>query len=262
MKKLLLTALLIVSFTLSLIAQQVQTSGGISVSLESTRVIGDRLLISGKMTADKVIRAMNLKLSVIDSDGDGHDLKVIWWGGKKESSIISFDKELQPGIPYSFDFSIETQSKNMNPITAILLNIRDWTHSADIKMQFKDIPVPVKADPNLKPGVMEIGKDIYLKWVKAEESASGLKINFVVENKANKDQEMSFRSYSNGKIIDKDGNIYEAALTLKDAVTFPSKTPIAGSISIKQPIKMADVIMVQFESGYFKYSVKDLTFAK
>ena len=262
MKRTLLTVALILGLALCINAQQTQTSGHMTMKIESTRVIGNRLLVSGKISVDKLFRLMNLKVSLIDSDGDTHELKEMWWGGKNESSIMSFDRELQPDIPYSFDFSIDTQNKNMNPVTAMLVAARDWTNDINMKMQFKDIPVPITPDANLKPGVVEISKDVYLKWTKAEESATGLKINFVIENKSNKDQEMSIRSYSNAKIIDKEGNVYDASLTPNERVVFPSNTPIAGSISIKQALKMADVIMVQFESYHFKYSVRDITFSK
>ncbi|NDV95330.1 hypothetical protein D0T84_10410 [Dysgonomonas sp. 521] len=256
MKRNLLLVLFSTVLALGVMAQQEQTSGNLIIKVESTRVIGDQLLVSGKMFANKEFRIMNLKTSIVAADGDAHKLSGLWWGGKS-TYLSSFDQTLQPDIPYSFDFAFATQNKDMNPVTAMLIDARDWTNKIDMKFNFKAINVPLNEDPNLTPGTMEIGKNIYLTWKKYEESATGLTINFVIENKSNKDQEMSFRSYSNARIIDKEGNIYEGTLTLRDRVEFPSGTPKAASVSIKEKIKMSEVKMVQFESGDFKYSVKD-----
>lgn len=261
MKKQLLSVLLCCIIALGLSAQEIQTSGNLTVRIESTRIIGDRLLVSGKMSVNKEVRLMNINVNAVVADGDSHTMRELWWGGKV-ASISAFDKTLQPDIPYSFDFAIATQNKNMNPVTAILVDIRDWTSGTNLKLTFKDIKVPmISASSTASQGV-EIDKNIYLKWTKNEETAAGLKINFVVTNLSNKDMEMTFRSFDNAKIIDKEGSVYNGTLSFKDNVNFPAGTPISGFISIKEPVKMSDVIMIQFESRYFKYSIKDIPVAK
>lgn len=259
MKRILLAVLCSVVSVFGLSAQVVQTTGPLTISLESTRIIGDRMVVSGKMTVDREVRLRLMTANAITTEGDSHSPANMMFGGK-EVSISTFDQIFQAGIPYSFDIYFETQNMNMDPVAALMIDIRDHGAGVGLKFSFPNVRVPMVPDQNLVPGTMEIGKDIYLRWTKFEESAAGLKIDFLVMNKSNKDQQMYFLSYNNAKIIDKDGNIHEGALTLSDWVTFPTGTPVAGSISIKEPVKMGDVVMVQFQTRNFKYSVKELVF--
>lgn len=263
MKHLLLTALFSVILLSGIMAQQSQSAGNLTITIESTRVIGDQLLVSGQVVAkQQETRMLGLRLDMTDGAGDKHDMKAIWWGGKKLTSMVSFDQKLQPGIPYSFDLAIETRGRSMASIKSLLIDTRDWGMKEDLKFHFTDIPIPIKKDPNLTPGIVEVSKDVYLKWTKFEESATDLKINFVIENKASMDQEINFRSFSNTRVIDKAGNVHEGTLSIRDWVNFPVKTPIAVTITIKGAVKMSDVKMLQFESMNFKYHLTDLAIPK
>ncbi|NDW09028.1 hypothetical protein [Dysgonomonas sp. 520] len=262
MKKLLLAVFISVALIFGASSQTQITVDPLTIKIESTRVIGDYLLVSGKLTTSSGVRLMGIEASAVTQDGDAQPCKALWWAGKS-AYLSSWDNTLLPDIPYSFDLAIKTDNKNMNPITALIIKFFNHTTQQRMQIVMKNIAVPLKADPNLaSASVMEIYKDVYLKWTKAEESATALKINFVVENKANKDQEVSFYSYNEATIIDNEGNAHKAPITLRNAVNFPTNTPIAGSITTKTPLKMSQVVMVQFSSGDYKYDVKKLVFSQ
>lgn len=260
MKTFLLATLFCIVSVPGLSAQVAQTNGPLTVSLESTRIVGDRMIVSGKMTVDREVRLRTLKTSVISADGDTHSPTNLVFGGKG-MSILIFDEVFQAGIPYSFDLYFETGNANMDPLSAFMIELRDHNaNGALLEFMFPNVRVPMAPDPNIVPGTIEIGKNIYLRWTGFEESTAGLKVNFVVENKANKDQTMSFYAYNNAKIIDRDGNIHEGPVTLRDRITFPAGIPVAGSLSIEQAVRMADVLMIQFKSSAINYSVRELVF--
>lgn len=259
MKKFLLTTLCVVFSALGLSAQVSQTVGPLTVDLESTRVVGDRLLVSGKMIVDRQVRLRNLNSSVVTPDGDVLQRTNILFGGEDVSTSV-FDKIFQAGIPYSFDLYFDTRNTPMNPLAALMVEIRDQDAGVNMEMRFSGVPVPMAPDPNLVPGTFELDKDIYLSWTNFHESPDGLKVDFVVVNRASKDQQLSFRTFDNARIIDSGGNIHPGALTLRDRVTFPAGIPVAGSISVEGPVRMSDVLMIQLQSAKIKYSIREIVF--
>ena len=233
-----------------------ESAGPISVSIESTRYIGDKLLISGKLLASEDLRLMLTKITAITPDGDTYESKDMWFGGK-QTPPMSFDNKLIADINYAVDIAIEVKGKQINNIASLTIDAFNHTAQKYFKIPLKNITIPNPVDPNLdNPSVIEISKDIYLRWTKVEETANSFKVSFVVENKGSKDVEMRFISYNNAKITDDDGNSYDATLTLKDRVDFPAGTPVAGSISVNKPIKVSKISLLEFSSHNFKYKIK------
>lgn len=235
---------------------ETEVAAPISFKIESTRVIGNQLLISGKVHSFNDMRLMGNKITAISPDGETYESKMMWWGGV-EASPMSFDKNLTAEINYAIDIAIEVKGKMLSTIGVLTLNAFDHSNQKYFKIQMKDIAIPMPVDPNLSsPSVIEIYKDVYLRWTKAEESANGLKISFVVENKASKDQELKFYSYNKAKITDNEGNSFEGDITLRDRITFPSETPIAGSITFDKPVKMNQIALLEFASSNFTYKIR------
>jgi len=230
----------------------------LSINIESTRTIGDRVLISGKLTANEDVRIRGLGATAITSDGSVYECVDLIWTGNWTTNM-SFDNNFTADIPYSFDLIFDTKNKAVNSFISLTLNPFNHTAQKHFKIELKNIVIPVPVDPNLSnPSVIEIEKNVYLRWTKAEESASGLKLNFVVENKGSDDKEVRFLSYNNAKMIDKNGVSYDAELTLKDRVNFPVDIPVAGSISVDKPLKMDQIALLEFSSHNFKYKIKKI----
>lgn len=228
------------------------------INIESTRFIGDRLLVSGKIQTSEDIRVMNMAATLITPDGDIYESRSMWWGGQ-QLSPMSFDKNLTAGINYNFDQAFEIKGKPVNAIASLTFDSFNHTAQKKFKIAIKDLMVPVPANPNLNdPSVTEIFKNVYMRWTKAEETASGLKLNFVVENKNSKDLEIQFRAYNKAKIIDNEGNSYEADITLRDNMNFIADTPIAGNITLDKPVKVSEIALLEFSSRFFDYKIRKI----
>jgi len=239
-------------------SSQNEYQGPVNFRLESTRIIGDKLLISGKVEASEDLRLMLTKITAISPDGDTYESKNMWWGGK-QITPMSFDNKLTSGINYNADIAIEIKGKVVNSLASLTIEAFNHTTQKKFKISLNGITVPSPINPNLtNADVVEIDKNIYLRWTKAEETATSLKINFIVENKGNKDVEMQFLSYNNAKITDNEGNSYEAVITLKDNVNFPVGTPVAGNFSMNKPIKINQISLLEFSSRYFNYKIRKI----
>jgi hypothetical protein len=228
------------------------------LKIESTRIIGDKLLISGKIQSSEDLRLMGIKTSAITPDGDIYESKEMWWGGAVKSPM-SLDVNMVADINYSVDYSFEVKSKTVTDVASLTFELFNHTAQQRFKISLKDIKVPSPVDANLADAsVIEISKNVYLRWTKAEETAGSFKLSFIVENKDTKDQSIRFLSYSNAKFIDNDGTSYDADLSLKDNVNFPAGTPVAGSITVNKPLKLNQISLLEFSSQYFKYKVKKI----
>jgi len=235
-----------------------ESAGPVSFKIESTRIIGDRLLVSGKMQAADDLRLMLSKIEAISPDGDTYESKDMWFGGQR-TSAMSFDNKLTADINYTVDIAIEIKGKKVNSLALLKIDAFNHTTQKRFSISLKDITIPNPVDLNLEnESVIEISKDVYLKWTKVEETNSSFKLSFITENKGSKDQIIQFRSYGNIKIIDNEGSSYEAEMTLKDNVTFPAETPIAGSITLNKPLKISQIALIEFSSKYFNYKIKNI----
>lgn len=264
MKKLFMTLLLSVALVVGISAQQTQSDGTINISIESTRVIGNQILVSGKMSVNSETRFMNLTTNIVTPDGDQHMITKFWWAGEP-TYLSSFDITMYPNIPYSFDAAFDSNNKDIKQLTALIFELFNHKAQKKVRISFPNVPVPSSTDPNLANGSIEIDKDVYLKWTKFEETPKGLKIHFVILNKAKKDKIIAFRSYVDGStvIIDKDGNQYKKCnQTLKDRITFPVNVPVAGYFDTEEPLKMNYVNMLQFQTDWTTQTFTSFSFQK
>lgn len=233
----------------------------LTIKIETTRIIGDQLLISGKMQLTQDARIMHIRATAITPDGDLYEGKSMYWGGDQSSTLSapSFDEKLTSGIAYNFDLCFETQGKAITEIGSLTLNMFNHTSQKTFKIVLKNLSVPAPADPNLEnPSAVEISKGIYLRWTKAVEAGNGLEISFVVENKGTKDQDIRFPFGKAAKIIDSDGNSYEADITLKDKINFPAGTPVAGKLTLDKPLKVSQIALFEFNSQHYKYKIRKI----
>jgi len=229
----------------------------VEFSIESTRIIGDQILISGKMRSIEDLRLMLKDITVITPDGDTYEVKHIWWGGEI-GTLMLFDKNLTADINYSMDISIDVKGRAVNGFTVLTIGAFNHTAQQKFTIPIRNIEIPSPADPNLAdPSVIEIDKNVYLRWTKAEETTTSLKISFVVENKGNKDVQIQFIS-NKMKLIDSDGSAYEATTTLTGRIDFPSGIPIAGSINLNKPLKVNQISLVEFASRNFIYKLRKI----
>lgn len=229
----------------------------VAIVVESTRIIGDKLMISGKMNAPEDFRLMNVKPTIITPDGISYEAKEIWWG-ENLTSPLSFDNRLVAGINYAFDMTFDIKSKKVTEIVSLTIDAFNHTAQKKFNVVFKNLVVPNPIDPELSnPGVVEIYKDIYLRWTGVEESTNGFQLNFVIENKSGKDQKIQFISYAT-KITDSSGNTHDAQGTLKDRIDFPADIPVAGNITLNKPLKLNQIVLVEFASRNFNYRVRNI----
>lgn len=237
-------------------AAQSEYTGPVSVKIESTRIIGGKLMISGKMQSSEDIRLMGSKASAITPDGDTYESKEMWWGGSP-TSFMSLDKNMAADINYAFDLTFDVKSKAVTEITSLALEMFNHTAQKRFKITLKDLKVPVPVDPVLAdPSVTELSKEVYMRWIKVEETANSFTLSFVTENKGSKDQEIQFYSYNKAKITDNEGNSCEADITLRNNVNFPAGTPVAGSITLNKPLKLSAISLIEFSSKYFNYRIR------
>lgn len=232
----------------------------VAVLIESTRIIGDKLIISGKMNAPEDFRLMNVKSSIITPDGTSYELHTMWWG-ENVSSLVSFSETLIAGINYAFDMAFDIKSKKVTEITA--LNIDAFNHTAQqkFKIAMRNLIVPIPPDPELSnPTVTEIDKNVYLRWTGAEESADGLKLNYVIENKNDNDKKVQFKGISTiaTTIIDTNGTSHEAKASMECNQVFPAGIPVAGSITLNKPVKVSQIALLEFASRHFNYRIKGI----
>lgn len=230
----------------------------VSIGIVSTRLIGDKLLVSGKMISSEEVRIDFRSVTAITPDGEIYKAGFYWWGGNP-ISISSFGTTLISDINYNFDWGFDIKSKAINSITSMTVEIYNYNLKKMVKIPLKNIAIPSPADENLgDPGTFEIFKNIYLRWTKATEAADGFRLDFVVENKGTNEQEIQFRPYNKATIIDKDGNSYQAELTLKDQVAFPVDVPVAGSIISDKPLKLNKISLLEFASRNYTYKIRKI----
>lgn len=237
--------------------EQADAFAPMAVTIESTRIIGDRLLISGKMNAPEDFRLMTIRASIVTADGTTYEARDMWWG-EKPISPTGFDDNLVADINYAYGLTFDIKSKKVTEVVAF--NIEAYNHTAKKKFNIteKNLAVPNPINMELAvPGVVEIYKDIYLRWTEAEESTTGFQLNFVIENKSGNDQRIQFVDYAT-KITDKNGTSYEATGTLRDRIDFPADIPVAGNIIVDKPLKLSDIVLVEFASKYFNYRVRGI----
>lgn len=229
----------------------------VAVTIECTQIIGDKLLISGKMQAPEDFRLMTIRSSIITPDGTTYEAKEMWWG-EKVVSPTGFDNQLVADINYAFALSFEIKSKKVTEIASFMIDAFNHTAQKKFKIAIKNLIVPNPIDKELSnPSVVEIYKGIYLRWTGVEESDNGFQLNFVVDNKSGKDQKIQFIDYAT-KITDNSGTTHEAKGTLKDRIDFPADIPVAGNITLDKPLKLKDIVLVEFASRNFNYRVREV----
>ncbi|GEM_PF-5481488 len=239
--------------------KQAEYVGPLDFKIETTRVIGNQILISGKMKASEDFRMMLSNIVAITPDGDTYEVGDLWWGGEK-TTRLAFDNKLAAGINYSIDIAIDVKGKPVREITSLTLTVFNHTAQKRFTIPIQNLVVPYPIDPNLaNPSVIEIDKDVYMRWTRAEETHESLTLYFVVENKGNKDVKIQFSAYTNKiNIIDTDGNAYEATTTLKDRIDFPAGTPVAGNITLDKPLKVSNIALLEFSSRYYTYKLRKI----
>ncbi|MDL2241704.1 hypothetical protein LJB91_02215 [Bacteroidales bacterium OttesenSCG-928-L03] len=236
---------------------QVDEAAPVAMLIESTRIIGDKLLISGKMQAPEDVRLMRFYPTIITPDGTTYECHTIWWG-EDTTSPSMFDKDLVADINYAFDISFEIKSKKVTEIVAFTLEAHNHTAKKKFKIVVKNMVVPQPLDPNLTvPGQIEIYKNIYLRWTGAVEGNDSFQLNYVIDNKSGKDQRIQFIGHAM-KITDNNGVGYTAEGTLKDNTDIMADIPMAGHILVNKPLKLNQIVLVEFASRYFNYRVKDI----
>lgn len=242
---------------------QTQTVGPLTVELQNTRVVGNRLIVTGKMAVTAQTRLRNIQSTAVTPEGDSHKLYGMVFAGQS-TDVGIFDRTLEPNIPYSFDLWYDTNNQPINTLAALQLNVVEHNTPGQpwLRFSFPGVAVPMRVDPALKPGTFEIAKDVYMRWTRAEESAAGLVLGFVLENRSNREQSLIFISYDPFKFIDKDGNEHKGERSIADRPTLQPGVPMAGTITVRTPLKLADVLMMQFRTSNTSFAIRDFTMPK
>ena len=258
-------------------AQMEQTESSVTIKVESTKIIGNLYMVSGKISASKKLRLNNFEVKGTDGDGEEIKAEKFWMGSKHEYSFAASTQEFEPDIPLSFRIGFDTKSKNLNSLSNVFFKYMNHTEFEDMErwrtITLKDLPVPTSVDPNLATAERyEIENNIYLRWTKTDNvhvdwqgkevkpsktSKQAFRIHFVVENMSGKEAEMTFRN--DNFIIDNDGNQHKGSLSLRNE-KFQPDIPLSGTFVFEGNLKANDIRMLKFKSNHIDYSVRKLEF--
>lgn len=205
------------------------TIKGLTMSIESTRVIGNKVLLTGKFVSDREIQLKNLNpIKAITSNGTELTTSQGTWAGEDTYQLYAAQQLLQSDIPVSFNIMFDSKGEKINLIKMLSIKLYNPENTTFV---FNDIQIPMKTDPNLSSGSIEIYKDVYMTMKKQDDTAGHLKIYFVVENKSGRDRALFLEK---GNLIDASGNAYPnpeffiGGEKLYSNVMISPDTPVAG----------------------------------
>lgn len=235
---------------------------GLTMRIQSTRIIGNKVMLSGQFVSDRLIQLKNLNpIKAITTNGTELITSLGTWAGEETYQLYAVQQELQPEIPVSFNIMFDSKGENVNSIKLLSVKLYSPENTTFV---FHDIQVPMQIDPDITPGSIEIYKDVYLKFKKQDDTAGHLKIYFIVENKSGRDRALFL---DKGNLIDASGNsfpnpdVFIGGEKQYSKVNISPDIPVAGYFDFTGNIPYNSVKLLQFSTrDYAKFSVKQIVF--
>jgi hypothetical protein len=167
---------------------QASTVNDLTMYINDSRKIGDQIMLSGKIESSRPmkIRSFN-QIKVTTENGTALHTDKGSVAGQETNYLSQTNLELTPGVSIPFDFLLDGQGENVGKIQAISFEMYE---PAKTSFKFFDIPIPMTINAKLKPGCIEIRKNIYLTFLKQEAVEGKLRIHFMLENKSGKNQDV------------------------------------------------------------------------
>jgi hypothetical protein len=241
-------------------SQNAISLNGITMNIQSTRIIGNKVMVSGQFVSDRVIRMKFLNpVKAMTSKGVELITSQGTWAGEDIWQLYAVDQELQPEIPVSFNIMFDNKDESVDILKIFSVKLYSPENTTFI---FHDIQIPMQADPDLTPGSIQIYKDVYMKFKKQDDTGGHLKIYFTVENKSGRERAVFLET---GNLIDASGNsypnpeVYIGGEKEYAKVNVSPDAPISGYFDFTGNISFSSVKLLQFETkDYAKFSVKQI----
>lgn len=233
---------------------------GITMSIQSTRLIGNKVMISGQFVSDKVVQLKFLSLiKAMTSKGSELITSQGTWAGEDTWQLYAVNQELQPEIPVSFNIMFDSKGESVDLLKIFSVKLNSPENTSFI---FHDVQIPMQVDPDVTPGSIQIYKDVYLKFKKQDDTGGHLKIYFTVENKSGRDRAMFL---DNGNLVDASGNsfpnpeVYIGGEKVYAKVNISPDVPVSGYFDFTGKIPFDTVKLLQFATkDYAKFSIKQI----
>jgi len=239
------------------------TINGLTMTIESTRVIGDKVMLSGKFVSNSQMELRSLgDLTAITPSGTKLTTTDGIWAGVETGYLNQVYQKMQTDIPVSFDILFDSNGEKINEIKLFTVNLYE---PGNTNYVFRNILIPSHIDSNISASCIEIYKNVYLKFTKQSDTEGHLKIYFSVENKSGKERPLFFENLS---LVDDSGNafndcniyIYGKKQVANGQNMFPD-IPISGCFDFTGNIPFSKVKLLNFSTHFYaNFAIKQIVF--
>jgi len=239
------------------------SQNGLTMTITSTRVIGNKIMISGQfVTSNNMeIRSMN-EVNLISKAGTQFKTDDGSFAGKETGYLSQISQSMEADIPVSYDALFDVNGEKIPTIKKFSVKMYRPDNTS---FAFYDIPVPMETDPNLNESTIEIYKNVYLTFKKQEDTGGHLKIYFLIENKSGKNRKIEIQDVSlidsNGSKADDCKVFIAGEETAYKNVEAEPEVPLAGIFDFTGNIPFNTVKVLKFKTRWTAdFSVKKIVF--
>jgi len=245
----------------------------LSFKVESTRIIGDKLLISGKASVTKKTTARITFYPKGITSGGTLEAGRLDWAGEIKSLASGPSFDLEEGIPVAWHIYLETNGQKVTEINQLKIFWKEDRQGTTVPTDttIESLKIPSAPDTNLTPGSEEIDRGVYLRLTKAQSAKGILKIGFVLDNRSGKAYKLDMHSIG---IVDDQGNeVADPAFfagnknMAYESPELAPDVPLAGRFEFKTNAKPAAVKLLRFavkdfRGGVISHAIRDPQFQK
>jgi hypothetical protein len=236
------------------------TVNDLTMYINDSRVIGDRIMLSGRFESSRPmnIRSMN-EIKAITANGTELRTNRGTFAGEETNYLGQVNRAMEPGIPVPFDMVFEAQGEKTDQIQICSLQMYEPDKT---KFKFFSIPLPMKVDMNLKPGVLETQKNVYMTFRKQETVEGKLRIHFSAENKSGKMKvfyPINFTVTDMNGLQTKQKDVFIGGNKQYSGFQLPPDIQVSGYVDFETAVPFDSIQLLQFaELQGAKFSVKKI----
>lgn len=223
-----------------------------SFSIQSARLVGDKLVVVGKASATKKVNVfMGQYPEAVLADAK-LEVSELTWAGKSINLAAGLEEGLEEGLPVTWQAVLDTKGQKVAEIPKLRIRWEEGVRRQGVKFDslLGGIKVPSEADTALVPGTIEIARKVYLRLKPAQTAKGILKIQFALDNRSGKEFELKM---SDAALVDDQGNevsnpqffVGNKAATYEDP-KLAADVVVAGRLEFKTALKPSSVKLLRF----------------
>ncbi len=249
------------------------SNGGMKISIESARRMGDWIIISGKMRSEQEC-STNASIVAQDYKGEGLWVQRVDIGGITDNISVGCYHDYKAGEEKDFNLYFSLKDKSLNAVYSLTINWGVGNRGIGIfdmkAFKFYDVAIPFNPDPSLDASTFEVYKNVFFTWENAVKKADSLKLYFSLANKTNKEVRLDITHFWNMQdTAGNDNNNIELFINNKassyEKPVMPAGAVFKGFFRIITPVDLkglgrfafaTEMSRFEFEKPVFKKIIK------